>query len=749
MQKKSILLLFLVITISSLTLFAATPPIIEWTKSIGGANSDFGAQIIKSTTGQIWLLGNTDSNNGDISLNHGSTDIWLAKYDNSGRLICQFSFGGTGIDNATSIVESNGNFLITGYTSSFNGDVTFNRGGFDAWVICVDTLGTIQWQRTYGGSGSDLAYSICSSAAGGFLISGGSFSFDNDLPINKGNEDAWIFKIDPLGNLIWSYSFGGTDLDVLYSIVEDSRGSIYCSGTTNSTDGDITTNYGNYDWLLLKLDASGNLIFSRTYGGSSYDASTTMILNSNQNITIGGYSRSNNHDLSTNIGGTDCWTLEVDSFGLILRSKQFGGTQSENVFDIKQSSDGGYLIACGTTSNDSDVGSNFGGEDIWILKTDASFNVEWKKSYGGSNNDRPASILELNPGQYLFVGYTYSNNYMVSNNHGNGDIWMTELNCRSPQAIIASIGNSFCLGDTISLVSLSTNNSDQLWNVQNVFSHDSIFQFIPSTLGTNTIQLTAQTCNNISTTTASLLVNDCYIPNVSFNISNSQLCANSSVQFNDHSTNATSWSWTFPGGIPATSTDQNPTVNYPTAGTYSVLLTALNSHGAQSLMRVNCVVVHPNPIVPTITVNGNTLTSSYANSYQWNFNSVALPGNNLQTCTALNDGFYSVEVNNQFNCSAVSDSIYLTVDEVISLEHSKDGIYLFPNPAKDQVRVYNNGKRKINSISVYNSIGEIIIKEAGAQLLTTIDLTGVSPSYLILETIFEDGTRKSFSFIKQ
>ncbi len=749
MQKKSILLLFLTILITNPILIAATPPIIEWTKSIGGSNSDFGSQIIKSSTGQIWLLGNTDSNNGDISTNHGSTDIWLAKYDISGRLICQFSFGGSGIDDATAIVECNGKFIIAGYTSSSNGDVTYNRGGFDAWVVCVDTLGTIQWQRTFGGSRSDLAYSICNSANGGFLVSGGSFSFDNDLPLNKGNEDAWVFKIDVAGNLVWSYSFGGTDLDVLYSIAEDSQGNIYCSGTTNSTDGDITTNYGNYDWLLLKLNSSGNLIFSRTFGGSSYDASTTMIINNNQNIIIGGYSRSNNHDLSMNIGGTDCWILEVDTLGAILRSKQFGGTQSENVFDIKQSTDGGYLLACGSTSNDFDVASNFGGEDIWILKTDGSFNIEWKKSYGGGNNDRPASIIELNTGQYLFVGYSYSNNFMVSNNHGNSDIWMAELNCRAPHAVIAPIGNSFCLGDTISLVSLATNNSDQVWNIQSTSSHDSIFQFIPATIGSNTIQLTAQTCTSISTTSVTLAVNDCYIPNVSFNLSNSQVCANSSVQFNDHSTNATSWSWTFPGGLPATSSDQNPIVTYSTAGTYSVLLTAINSHGTQTLMRVNCIVVHPNPSAPIITVNGNTLTSSYANSYQWNFNSVALPGNNLQIFTALNDGFYSVDVTNQFNCSSTSDSIYLTVDEVISLDHAIEGIYLFPNPAKDQVRVYNNGKRKINSITVYNSIGEKIIKEIGAQLLTTIDLTGVPPSYLILETIFDDGTRKSFPFIKQ
>lgn len=739
MRQKHFFITFLCLVGAILQMRAASPPLVDWAKCLGGSNSDFSSKIIKSSSGKIWVLGNVDSNNQDVDFNHGSTDIWLSQISDSGQIVRQFSFGGSSIDIATSIVEENGNFIIAGYTSSFNGDVNFNHGGFDAWVFCVDTNGVMLWQNTLGGSNGDLIYSMTKSNTGGFILSGGSFSNDFDLSLNHGDEDAWVLKIDDLGNLLWSQSFGGTNLDVLYGVVENSSGEIFVCGTSNSNDGDINSNFGNYDWLILKLNTTGNLIFSKTCGGSLYDAAQTMIISTSQTLLIGGYSRSNDFDLTSNYGSTDCWLIEMACNGSLVNSKTFGGSQAENIFDLKETFDGGFIVAAGTTSSNVDVSTNLGGEDVWILKLDMNFNIEWKKSFGGSNNDRPSSIIQKNSNEFMFAGYTYSSNLIVTGNRGMSDIWLVDLNCKTPSAQITPSGNVFCLGDTINLTCTSVNSSSNQWNFNGTITSDQALNVVVNTSGNYSVLLTSQTCSNVDTLNFPFLVNGCNLPSASFSSDQTTICQNSTVQFSDHSINALNYSWTFQGGFPSTSTDQNPIIEYTIPGSYTVMLSVTNTFGSQTLMRVNGIIVNPLPVQPIIAVNGNVITSTIGANYFWFNNSVSLVGMNSQVITALSDGFYFVEVTNEFNCSSISDSIYISINKMGDNTSQENQISLFPIPTNKILRLKYEGKNEIYRIFIYNTIGQRVLEILKPSSDIDIDISDYKRGNYFVSILYSDG----------
>jgi PKD repeat protein len=749
MRQKRLLLLFLAAFAIYGRSFAGSPPVVEWSANFGGSNPDFSTKILPASGGKMWLLGNTDSNNGDVRMNHGSTDIWLSQIDASGHLIKQFSFGGSAIDAATTMIEYNGQLVIAGYSASSNGNLTANYGGFDAWILCVDTNGTMLWEENYGGSYGDLAYAITPCNTGGFLITGGSFSQDGDLSSNHGNEDVWVFKIDNTGNLIWSETFGGSNLDIAYSIVEDNSGSIYVGGTTSSNDGDIQNNYGNYDWLLLKLSSSGNLIYEKTYGGSSYDAVQCMTLNTHQELVLGGYSRSADHDLTSNYGSTDCWLLKLNSSGTIVLSKQFGGTMAENLFDVKQTLDGGYVIVAGTTSNDIDVESSYGGEDAWLLKIDDQFHSEWNSTFGGSNNDRPASVYESASGEFYFSGFSFSNDHNLPSNYGNADLWLMKLNCNTPIASIFSPNSTYCTNDTIILSSTSSGYTYQEWNFENQVSSGSELIIIPDHSDSYSVTLNVQTCNNSNSATFNFFVNDCNLPTASFSVDNGTVCENAPVQFRDRSINATSWSWTFPGGNPSTSTDQNPIVTYSTAGVYSALLNSSNTNGGQTIMSVNCVVVHPNPSQPVITAIGNQLNSTMADSYTWYYNSNLISSAANSSYTANADGYYSVTVTNEFNCQSSSEPVYITVDEIAFDSNIDKTILIAPTVVHHSILIQLNSEQKAESIEVFDAIGRLVKKEKDPSSMMTMDLSEIASGKLFVVIRFQNGSTKKTILIKE
>ncbi|MBO6879429.1 MAG: hypothetical protein JJ870_02520, partial [Winogradskyella sp.] len=177
------------------------------------------------------------------------------RISSSGDLIWEKSFGGNQIDEARAITKTeDGNYLIAGDTRSSDNDVSTNKGAADLWLIKISPDGNLIWENTIGGSSFDVARAIVKSQNNGFLISGSSRSNDFDVNENKGQNDAWILKVDVNGNLEWQTTVGGSNIDFSYGIAELSNGSIIAVGDTASSDGDILENKGFADVLIVKID---------------------------------------------------------------------------------------------------------------------------------------------------------------------------------------------------------------------------------------------------------------------------------------------------------------------------------------------------------------------------------------------------------------------------------------------------------------------------------------------------------------
>ena len=178
----------------------------------------------------------------------------MIKISETGTLLWEKSFGGSEIDEARSITNSNdGNYIIVGDTRSNDLDVSENNGAADLWVIKISPSGNLIWEKTFGGNSFDVARSVSKTQDNGYLISGSSRSSDGDVSKNNGQNDAWVLKIDANASLEWQKTIGGTDIDFAFDAIELNDKSVIVVGETNSSDIDIPENKGFTDVLIFKM----------------------------------------------------------------------------------------------------------------------------------------------------------------------------------------------------------------------------------------------------------------------------------------------------------------------------------------------------------------------------------------------------------------------------------------------------------------------------------------------------------------
>ncbi|WP_298531321.1 hypothetical protein [uncultured Algibacter sp.] len=225
----------------------------QWSKFFGGTFTDTPFDVIQTKDKGYILIGSSDSEDVDIQDNKGSYDFWVINISETGMLLWEKSFGGSQIDEAHAICDSgDGNYLIVGDTRSNDFDVSSNNGAADLWLIKMSPEGDLIWEQNYGGVSFDAGRSISKTQDGNFLISGSSRSLDGDLSENKGQNDAWLLKINPEGTLLWHKTIGGSNIDFAYDAIELNDKSIITIGESSSNDGDISTNKGFSDLLIIK-----------------------------------------------------------------------------------------------------------------------------------------------------------------------------------------------------------------------------------------------------------------------------------------------------------------------------------------------------------------------------------------------------------------------------------------------------------------------------------------------------------------
>ncbi len=696
---------------------AVAPPVRDWQHALGGSNSDNGTKVISDRVGGYWILGNTDSNDGDIISNSGSTDLFLIHLDVNGSILRKFNFGGSGIDIGTGLLlQNNGNLILAGYSTSsgiFSGG---NYGSYDGFILCVDTSGTRLWSNHYGGPNADLIYHILA-VSDGFILTGGSYSsFQNST--NHGDQDVWVLKTDTSGNVVWQKNFGGSNLDIGYSSVV-SGNDIVTAGITLSNDQDVSGNHGSVDaWILRLSSFDGTLIWERCYGGSSNDAAFCLKTISNGRLLFGGYSRSSNGDLTGNYGYADAWIGLIDNNGVLINQKNFGGTASDVVYAMDEASDG-LVFTLSTTSTDIDILNNNGTEDVAIIKTDLSLNKIWSKSFGGTMNDRPASVLTASGGQITICGYTYSGNGDVTGNHGSSDIWVIHLSCLTPS--MAIIGNTTfsCIGDTVTLVNRSTNYSSLQWYLNNnqISAIDTVRLTIQN-VGNYTVSISGQTCYNRDSVAYAFTMTNCNPPAAEFASNTNSICEGGSIQFTDQSYLPLQWDWQFPGGNPTLSSDENPVVLYTIPGVYNVVLTVTNAAGSETLSRPSFVTVHANPGAPIVTTSGNNIFCNTTDSIQWYFNGALLQNSFDPELNAVPDGYYQALVSDEFGCMVYTDSVLINTS-AIALVSAKNSITVFPNPVVELLTIVSESN---SSIQLYDANSKVLFSSKNSGRQTQINM---------------------------
>jgi predicted secreted protein len=366
--------------VSSLSAGASS---VAWSKTYGGTGSEFGGRVVQTSDGGYAVGAVTNS------FGTGGNDVWLIKTDGAGNMQWNKTYGGS-LDEAVYFVRqtSDGGYIMSGSTKSFGG------GGEDSWLVKTDSAGTLQWNKTFGATGTERGWCVIQTADGGYTVAGWTNSF------GAGGADAWLIKTDGSGNMQWNKTYGAPGTDYGLSLVQTIDGGYAFAGSTTSFGA------GSADVWLVKTDASGNMQWNKTFGGTGYDEVYALVVTSDGGFAMGGTTWSG--------AAGNFYLIKTDGAGNMQWNKTYGGTLDDYAGDMCQTSDGyalaGYTISFGA-----------GGRDFWLVETDASGNMQWNMTYGGIGLDGAYAFVQTSDGGYALTGST------SSIGAGGNDVWLIKV----------------------------------------------------------------------------------------------------------------------------------------------------------------------------------------------------------------------------------------------------------------------------------------------------------------------------------
>jgi len=351
------------------------------------------------------------------------------------------TFGGTGVDKlAVTIKTSDGGYLLTG-TSDSNASAEKSensRGGKDYWLVKVDPSGNKVWDRTFGGSEEDLCYGATEVSGGGYLVYGTSLSpADGDRSAqNKGNQDFWIVRIDANGNKLWDKAYGGNGHDNCYDVIQTDDGGYLLGGRSNSSaGGDVgEAGRGEVDYWIVKIDANGNKLWDKRYGGGGWDGFWRILSIPGGGYLLGGSSTSNaSGEKSENKQGrSDYWVVRIDANGSKLWDKTYGGTGDDWISGMTLTNDAGFLLTAYSDSNASGDKSE-GSENTlnyWMVRIDANGSKLWDKTLISQSGSHSKDLIATDDGNYIVLGLAWASGEGGDRSHptyGKADFWAVKI----------------------------------------------------------------------------------------------------------------------------------------------------------------------------------------------------------------------------------------------------------------------------------------------------------------------------------
>ena len=409
---------------------------IDFITTLGGSKNESAQAVVNTTDGGYAILGHAQSMDGDVlNKSNESYDYWLLKFDATNQLQWQKTYGGSDDDRGVDLIQTSDNgYAVIGKSKSNDLEVSENAGFDDFWVSKLDSSGTIIWEYSFGFAGSDTPYSIIQTNDDGYLLSGvldvsasnGQGDRNSILSRHAGG-DYWVIKLNASGVKQWSNYYGGSFTDTAYDAIQTEDDGYIIVGSSDSDDVDITNNLGSYDFWILKISATGTLVWEKSFGGSEIDEAHAISQATDGNYLIVGDTRSNDLEISQNNGAADLWIVKITPEGTLLWEKTLGGSSFDVGRSISKTQDNGFLVSGSSRSSDGNLTSNKGQNDAWVVKINSSGNLEWQKTIGGSEVDFFYDAVELNDQTIIAVGDSNSSNEDIYENNGFSDLLILKL----------------------------------------------------------------------------------------------------------------------------------------------------------------------------------------------------------------------------------------------------------------------------------------------------------------------------------
>ena len=323
----------------------AAPGKVYWEAVLGGTGAETLADMVLSPDGGVVLIGTTDSDDGDPLPGEGLMDIWVVKLNLYGEIVWQKRFGGSGNDKGFAIAAySGGGYLLGGSSGSRDGDMhSRHHGGVDSWLARITEDGKLLWEKHVGGSGNDFVSHLFEIRPGWFVVCNGTDSGDGDVPQNFGKKDAWVMLMDSWGNVEWNRVFGGTLQDEFLDGSLAPNGDILLGGNTYSAGRDIGKNRGRGDAWLVRLNPQGELIWSQTYGGTWSEGVNSLTPLKSGGYLLSGLTKSRNGDIDTLRGFYDAFLVRVDEGGNKVWSGTMGHSAKDALSQVIEAPGGSFL----------------------------------------------------------------------------------------------------------------------------------------------------------------------------------------------------------------------------------------------------------------------------------------------------------------------------------------------------------------------------------------------------------------------
>jgi len=271
---------------------------------------------------------------------------------------------------------------------------------FASTAVAVEPGDTL-WARTYGGIDSDYGECVQQTTDGGFIVAAWTFSF------GAGSSDFYLLKTDANGDTLWTRTYGGSDGEEASSVAQTADGGFIIAGGTGSFGA------GRMDVYLVRTDADGDTLWTRAYGGSASEFGLSVQQTTDGGYIVGGYTE------SFGAGSSDCYLLKTDANGDTVWTRTYGGSADEYAESVQQTTDGGYVIAGWTF--------DLGDYDVYLIKTDANGDTLWTRTYGGANDEFGVSVQQTADEGYIIAGYSargwVSDVYLVRTDANGDELW--------------------------------------------------------------------------------------------------------------------------------------------------------------------------------------------------------------------------------------------------------------------------------------------------------------------------------------